>query len=359
MSHCFYVLPPCSQSPADAVFEVIGSPYSLLSVTLSASQPLHTRRGSLVGLSGDPSSTVSTLRLLSPLRRALVGIPFLYQRLTTTTPITALVSPKSTCTSLAVLHLTGTTDWKIAQRKALLAWTGNNLTLTPSLNRRLALSYWGSTTATGRGLLALAGTGNLFSLDLSENETYIAHPSHILAYSLSSPTPPPQPYRFRSSPFNLQIPRGPSYTFAPFFPSFRLLTNLRNSDTYRFLSRLSQTIRTWSRRTIWGDRLFLHFTGPTTILLQSRGSRVSDVLTNRDVDEIADAPPGAVAEAVRLQVVRKQEHEGQRGGGEEEAKGAAARATIVPKPPRLNIASVQRDGKVRIEETDDFELWKR
>lgn len=338
---------PCSPSPADAVFEVIGTPYSLLSVTLSASQPLHTRRGTLVGLSGDPSTTVSTLRLLSPLRRALVGIPFLYQRLTTATPITALISPKPTCTSLAVLHLTGTTDWQISQRKALLAWTGNSLTLTPSLNRHLSPAHWGSTTATGRGLLALAGSGNLFSLDLGENETYIAHPSHIVAYSLSSTAP--QPHRLQSSPLNLQTPRLPSpYNFLPLFPPSRLTTNLKNSSTYRLLSSLIQRVRAWSRRTIWGDRLFLRFTGPTTILLQSRGSRASDVLTRRDVDEMADAPPGAV------EAVLAKRDEGQR-AGEEGGRGR----TLVQKPPKLSIATVQRDGKVRIEGTEDFDQLRR
>ena len=37
---------------ADARFEVLGSPYSLLSVTLSASQKLYTRRGTLVAVAG-------------------------------------------------------------------------------------------------------------------------------------------------------------------------------------------------------------------------------------------------------------------------------------------------------------------
>jgi hypothetical protein len=301
---------------------------------------------------------VSTLRLLSPLRRALVGIPFLYQRLTSTTPITALISPKSTCTSLAVLHLSGTTDWKIAQRKALLAWTGNTLTVTPSLNRRLSLAHWGTTTCTGRGLLALTGTGNIFSLDLAENESYIAHPSNILAYSVSSPTPP-RPYRFKS--LNLQIP-SQQYTFLPIFPRSRFLTNLRNSDTYKLLSSLAFRIRTWSRRTIWGDRLFLQFTGPTTILIQSRASRVSDVLTNRDINEIADAEPGVVAEKVELRI-RVEKTEGEETGGPKGAAGvrggSGEATTMVRKPPRLSIASVQRDGKVRIEETDDFEQLKK
>lgn len=37
---------------SDARFEVLGAPYSLLSVSLSASQKLYTRRGTLVGVSG-------------------------------------------------------------------------------------------------------------------------------------------------------------------------------------------------------------------------------------------------------------------------------------------------------------------
>ena len=43
---------------ADARFEVLGSPYSLLSVTLSASQRLYTRRGSLVAVAGKPDNVL-------------------------------------------------------------------------------------------------------------------------------------------------------------------------------------------------------------------------------------------------------------------------------------------------------------
>lgn len=41
---------------ADARFEVLGSPYSLLSVTLSASQKLYARRGTLVAVAGKPEN---------------------------------------------------------------------------------------------------------------------------------------------------------------------------------------------------------------------------------------------------------------------------------------------------------------
>lgn len=38
------------------------------------------------------------------------------------------------------------------------------------------------------------------------------------------------------------------------------------------------------------------------MLLQSRASRISDVLTLRDVDEIADSPPGAIEDAVTKKI---------------------------------------------------------
>ena len=45
----------------DAKFEVLGSPFSLLSVSLSPSQNLYTRRGSLVAVSGKTENVIKAL----------------------------------------------------------------------------------------------------------------------------------------------------------------------------------------------------------------------------------------------------------------------------------------------------------
>ncbi|OAA59580.1 mitochondrial protein [Niveomyces insectorum RCEF 264] len=141
---------------ADARFEVLGSPYSLLSVALSASQPLYTRRGTLVAVAGKVANAHSTLTVLPPVRRALLGIPFLYQRIASPTPLTLLVGTRAAATTLFTLHLDGTTDWVVAQRNALLAWTGHTLAITP---RRaagaagLGVAHWGQSYVTGRGLV--------------------------------------------------------------------------------------------------------------------------------------------------------------------------------------------------------------
>lgn len=316
---------------ADASFEVLGAPYSLLSVTLSPSQDLYTRRGTLVGLAGPPDSTVSTLRILSPVRRALVGIPFLYQKITATASISALISTRSPLTTFTILQLDGTTDWKLVQRKALLAWTGTTLSVKPSINTKLSWAHWGSSNITGRGLLALAGQGQVYSIELAEGEAYIAHPSNILAYSVSSPSLLPQPYRFKSSNIRFQIP----LQLGNFFPSSKFVETLKTSQTYRFISNLILRFRAWSRRTIWGDRLFLQFQGPTTLLIQSRAARVGDVLTAQDVNEIADAPAGAVHDALAHAQAAL------------DSSQTAAPPAVAP--TKVSIASVSRDGKVTFE----------
>ncbi|PSN64213.1 hypothetical protein BS50DRAFT_636419 [Corynespora cassiicola Philippines] len=283
--------------PPDARFDVVGSPFSLLSVTLAASQTLFTRRGTLVGLSGKAENTLSSLSLLEPIRRAPVGIPFLYQRVSATSPITALVSPKSPISSIVTVHLDGRQDWLLAQRQTLLAWTGHSLSLRPQYNVKLGLAHWGNTRVTGRGLLALAGNGQIYQVQLKAGESYVAHPSNVVAYTAAAS--PPLPFRFKSSNMRFQVP---DLGFGSLVQRIRFFRVMAETPAWRTLASVSHTLKTWLRRSIWGDRLFLRFEGPTTMLLQSRASRISDVLSLKDVDEIADSPPGALQDAVSRKI---------------------------------------------------------
>ncbi|KAL1609615.1 Altered inheritance of mitochondria protein 24, mitochondrial [Nothophoma quercina] len=277
----------------DAHFEVIGTPFSLLSVSLSASQTLFTRRGTLVGLQGKSENTLSTLSFLEPFRRAPVGIPFLYQKISSTTPVTALISTKSPISSIVTVNLDGRQDWVVSQRQALLAWTGHTLTTKPQYNVKLGLAHWGNTYITGRGLLALAGSGQIYQVQLKAGESYVAHPANVVAYTAS--VTPPMPFRFKSSNFRLQVP---DLGFGSFVQNSKFFNNMSKTTTWRAIATTWYTLKTWMRRSIWGDRLFLRFEGPTTLLLQSRASRISDVLTLKDVNEIAESQPGAVQDAV-------------------------------------------------------------
>ncbi|KAF2402641.1 hypothetical protein EJ06DRAFT_528736 [Trichodelitschia bisporula] len=283
--------PDLSQQQPDARFEVLGAPFSLLSVSLSASQNLYTRRGTLVSVSGKAENTVSTLSVLSPFTRGVLGVPFLYQRITSTSPITALIATKSPATSFATVHLDGRVDWILAQRSALLAWTGHGLTVRPSINPKLSIAHWGNSYISGRGLIGLVGKGQIYQISLKAGEEYVVHPSHVVAYSKTQQ--PPVPYRFMSSTFRFQIP-----SLSPVLPNTRFFNELRKSQGWKVAADLLFKLRTWARRSIWGDRLFLHFQGPTTVLLQSRGSRIFDSLSNREINEIADVPAGTVQEVL-------------------------------------------------------------
>jgi len=312
-----------SSPSADARFEVLSSPFSLLSASISASQNLYTRKGTLVGFNGKPENAVSTLSLLGPLRRAFLGVPFIYQRVTSTTPYTALIATKSAITSMVIVHLDGRLDWMVTQRNALLAWTGHTLSLSPRVNTSMSIAHWGNTHATGRGLLALSGKGQIHQITLKTGEEYVVHPSNLVAYSMQQHAP--TPYRFKANLLKFQIPNPTNL-----LPNTRFWQTMRESTVWRFTRNAAFTLRTWGRKTIWGDRLFLHFKGPANIIIQSRGGHISDVLTTRDVNEIADSPAGSVTEALTSPA---------------EAGTATIAAPVKASPTTMSYASVNQ-GKV-------------
>ncbi|KAK2734806.1 Altered inheritance of mitochondria protein 24, mitochondrial [Myotisia sp. PD_48] len=241
--------------------------------------------------------------------------------ISSTTPVTALISVRSPITSFALLQLDGTVDWMLAQRKALLAWTGHSMR---------SIIHWGNTEVTGRGLVAITGNGQIYSVELKEGEQYIAHPSNVLAYTLTSL--PPQPYRFKSTTLRFQVP---SLGVGSWLSKSNFIKNMSGSDTWKAVRGIFYTLRIWTRKTIWGDRLFLQFNGPATILIQSRASRLNDSLTDQQVNEIADSPAGTVEAAVDAATppLPTEEH-----SGLEHAKAE--------KVVRQSIANVRRDGKV-------------
>ena len=173
---------------------------------------------------------------------------------------------------------------------------------------------------------------------------WVANPSsNVLAYSVTQH--PPLPYRLKSSVLRLQIP---NLSLSRLIPDTNFFRVMRETPTWSAITNFAFALRTWSRRTIWGDRLFLHFRGPTIVLLQTRASRLSDVLTTRDVNEIADTPAGAVQAAVTLTASNPPEKDSLR-----------APATSIVSKTRMSFASIGQDGKVKFEGKDDLGDAKR
>jgi hypothetical protein len=221
----------------------------------------------------------------------------------------------------------------VAQRKALLAWTGHTLSVTPTINRGMSIAHWGNSQITGRGLVALAGPGQIYQVTLKAGEEYVAHPANVVAYTVTQH--PPLPYRLKSSSLRFQVP---SLGLAYLLPDIKFFRNMKQTQSWKAVATLLFSLRTAARRTIWGDRLFLQFHGPTTILMSSRASRINDVLTSRDVNEIADSPPGAVQSAVTLETKPKDEPV-------EETK------KIADVPTGFQFVEVGKGGKVKFEDS--------
>lgn len=220
----------------------------------------------------------------------------------------------------------------VTQRNALLAWTGHTLSVSPRMQTSLGVAHWGSTFLTGRGLAAVSAPGQVYQLTLAEGEEFVAHPGSVVAYAVSRAAP--RPFRFKSgSGFRLPVP-----SVARFLPEVAFMKTVRDSAVYKFLGRVLFSLRTMARRTIWGDRLFLQFQGPTTILMSSRGVRVADVLSNREVNEIADAPPGAVQDALAP---------------------PADKAAAKVEESAFKLAEGKQDGKVTFEDGKDLKEFVR
>jgi len=237
----------------------------------------------------------------------------------------------------------------VSQRNALLAWTGHTLSVAPRIRRGLSLAHWGSSLLTGRGLVALAAPGHVYQLHLAQGEELVLHPSHVVAYSVNKN--PPLPFRLRNSGIRLQVPAVPaslSRLSSDLVPDrlVRFWSVMRETDTYKFLGRLLYGLRTTARRSIWGDRLFLHFRGPATLLMSSRGVRVAEALTREEVNEVADTEAGVVPAAVAL-ATAKEESAGQ------------SETRVAEKAVSVHIATVGQGGKVRFEDSKDLKEFVR
>lgn len=234
----------------------------------------------------------------------------------------------------------------IAQRNALLAWTGHTLAPSPRVQPGLSIAHWGNTHLTGRGLAALAAPGQIYEMKLGDGEEIVLHPSHVVAYAVTKN--PPLPFRLRSTRFSLQLPPVPASignVAGRLVPErlTRFWNAMRDTGTYKTIARLLFGLRTATRRTIWGDRLFLQFRGPMTVLMSTRGVRVRDVLSRDDVNEIADAEAGVVPAAVELAAKPKVEVE-------ERAEQKLA----------FHVANVSRTtGKVAFEDAKDLNEFVR
>lgn len=325
---------PGAHSP-DSTFTVLGPTSSLLQIHLSASQPLHTRRGTLLALSGAATHVSSSLSPLSPLKRIGLGIPFIYQRIASTSPLTLLLSTNAARSAFVVLSLDGRVDWRILRRSALVAWSGSgqSLAIKPSFDPSIpGLANWSSQLITGRGLVALTAAGGAYETKLSGGEDFLAHPGNVVAYSVG--LNPPGAYRLKSNTMRLQVP-----SLGRYLPETRVLRAVRESETWRLLGRVLSRLRLWVRTVVWGERVYLRFRGPGTLVMQGKGGigALREVYERSEVEEWADSPAGSVEKSLTTAQRRERADEESVGETVGTTKGAGE---------NVSYASVGKDGKI-------------
>lgn len=311
-----------------ALLSLVGK--RILQVELPASAQLFARRGMLVGLQGNAEHVSSSTSLLSPLKRMPLGIPFLYQKTQSTSPVSLLVSTPLKLSTLALLHLDGTQDWTITQRNAILAWIGPALFILPKVQKGTAIAYRSGSLVSGRGQLALAAKGECLYKSILQGQEYTVHPSHLLAYTSTEP-----PQLFQIS-FLSPAPLFRRVNLANFIPDIEFFRVLRNTDTWKGVSRASSSTYSYVSRIIWGNRAFLRFKGPASIWLQSNGFSYGE-----QQPDIGDS-------RARVEAIERVEKPSQ------EVKSPGK----VSSPHKLKVASIV-NGTWEIKDVNDFEAFEQ
>lgn len=101
-------------------------------------------------------------------------------------------------------------------------------------------------------------------------------------------------------------------------------------------------------------QLFLQFDGPATLLVQSRGARVRDIMSDRDVNEIADTPAGATYNALNKLTGTTDQRDYQRAAEDAVSEAPVPSRTVEELTQELKgvsqtIATI-RDGRVEFEQ---------
>ncbi|RCK67553.1 Altered inheritance of mitochondria protein 24, mitochondrial [Candida viswanathii] len=295
-------------------FTTLGTPPSVISINSPPSVPVYLRRGSLLSIYGiQEISSIDSVRsnLEFPLfwkRLVYGGFVSGYQKLISTTPFSVLVSSlsrasvgKATPKLFVNLVLDGGADWAVLNKDAIQVYAGNSLSLglfrlPRYVSKRLArklripgrsltgLFSWskiGYTLITGRGNVGLVGNGNVYSLNLNEDEEVLINKNNLLAITVNGP------YDLQNCVIKYQFPVKETTSTTPAAKQViekpKLLEpNAWGQVVYRvnqvstwvknavkFIQKYTIGARETSYNYLVGNQEFIKVVGPRNLLLQS------------------------------------------------------------------------------------------
>ncbi|CAN6612607.1 hypothetical protein TRVA0_005S01288 [Trichomonascus vanleenenianus] len=320
---------------SETTFQALGDSASLLRVAMAPSTPVYTKRKSLVAtFAKDHAPVVSTWFLGKFVSRLLaLQRPFGFQKIVSTSPVTALIGSDSS--RLAVVSLDGTIDWIVAHPAALHTFTGEQLILHARrgswLRKGPPFSY---TFLSGRGTVALSGFGQLFKISLEQGESYMALKESVIAYSVDA-------NRRLQTPEFEKLPYSVHQTTTLASPS--IAESLKSvSAAWAYVKSLVSRTNTALYRLVNADSgKYMTLHGPTTILVQSAVHHLA-------APALATSSPAVLESAVQA-AAREIIDDVQSQKAQIAAAGMAGRPE-----DHLKVATVT-NGKVVFESTKNFD----
>lgn len=188
------------------IFETLGDPSTLASVTIPPSVSLYVRKGCLVSLYNSASLTQISMsdQWLNPWKKFLrYGSikPSIYHKLISNDRFHCLISANFNCSkigtflgwpstpfrTLSLLNLDGRTDWFVFGRDSIIAFEENlSLNITEATFWQKSRKFFKAilpkhSIVKGRGNVLLSGSGSIYTIQLNENEEIIIKSEHLLA----------------------------------------------------------------------------------------------------------------------------------------------------------------------------------
>lgn len=204
------------------------------------------------------------------------SLPVLYQKITSTMPITMILgvkpSSKNHPSYYATIPVSPDYNWIISQRKALLGWTGG-LNVEPYSKLRL----WGNievSTSSNQGQVALVGEGNIFQVEVEKNQSILINPSNVIAYTRMKDD--------RQRTF-VKIPHTNVFNLFE-LPWLKKYTSDMNIPTW--LKKIQSLIQSLTTKLLWRDDIVLKVKGPRTLLIQTNGTHLNEVFEKTELNDI-------------------------------------------------------------------------
>lgn len=243
--------------PAEPTLSIVGTPGSLIHVSLPASGGIFARRGSIVAVNGSLQDLTSKVAVNQSMKSLSSTMPILYQSIISTTPASFLISTNESNSSCKILNVSKSQEWIIAQRNSLLSW---NQTVNIEAVSRFA--KWGHARANGSGVLALVGKGDIMQLDIEKGDSIMVNPSSLVAYSVDP-----------SENLTGLIKRIPHLNINFDMPQLKSRFFRKGKSEQATKSVFSSVVK-WIKyltSKFWKDDIAFKINGPRTIYIQTKG----------------------------------------------------------------------------------------